>query len=117
MDPLHLGIAGWYHLAMFGLVIPWMALRSRRRVGTGPLPPLRRHLPRLVLQLAILGGLSLLVARVEWVPLFPRKAPPAWTVALGLGLAMGAAAAMYPLWWRRVQERKAITFPSGDHAP
>jgi hypothetical protein len=36
LDPLHLGIAGWYHLAMFGLAIPWMALRSRRRVGTGP---------------------------------------------------------------------------------
>src|SRR5262245_41593160 len=91
-------------------MLPWLAVRSRSRVAAGPLPPLVRHLPRVIVQLVILGGLSLLVAQVEWIPLFPRSVPPAWTIALGLVLALLAAAAMYPLWRRSVRERKRTTY-------
>jgi len=110
MDPRHIGFPGWYHLALFGLFIPWAAVRSRKKVAGGPLPPLVRHLPRVVAQLAVLGGLSLLMGHLEWIPLFPREVPPLWTVGLGLALAVGAAAAMYPLWRRSVRERKRTTF-------
>jgi len=110
VDLRHLGVGGWYHLVLFGLLLPWLAIRSRSRIAAHPLPPLARHLPRVVVQLVILGGLSLLVARVEWIPLFPRKSPPLWTVALAVVLALAAAAAMYPLWRRSVRERKRTTF-------
>lgn len=106
------GIAGWYHVALFGALIPWAAVRSRRRVGAHALPRLRRHLPRVVLQLLVLGALSVWIGRLEWVPLFPREAPPIWTMALGLLLALGAAAAMRPLWRRAVAERKRVTYLS-----
>ena len=110
MDPRHIGFGGWYHLAFFGLFLPWAAVRSRKKVAGAALPPLARHLPRIVIQLGVLGSLSLLVARVEWIKLFPRTSPPLWTVALGVALALGAAAAMYPLWRRSVRERKRTTF-------
>ena len=110
MDPRHLGVGGWYHLVLFGLLLPWLAVRSRSRMAGRPLPPLRRHLPGVVVQLTVLAGLSLLVARVEWIPLFPGKAPPAWTVVLGIVLAFLAAAAMYPRWRSNVRERKRIAF-------
>jgi len=110
VDPRHVGVGGWYHIALFGVLLPWLAVRSRSRVAGRPLPSLRRHLPGVLLQLAALAGLSLLVARVEWIPLFPRAMPPLWTVALGLVLAFLAAAAMYPRWRRSVGERKRITY-------
>jgi membrane protease YdiL (CAAX protease family) len=110
VDPRHIGIGGWYHLALFGLLLPWLAVRSRSRVAAHPLPSLASHLPRVVVQLVVLGGLSLLVSRVEWIPLFPRQVPPLWTMALGLVLAFAAAAAMYPLWRRAVRARKRTTY-------
>ncbi|HET9299982.1 MAG TPA: hypothetical protein VFO11_08555, partial [Candidatus Polarisedimenticolaceae bacterium] len=110
MDPRHIGIAGWYHLAVFGLLLPWIAVKSRSRIAGRPLPSLTSHLPRVVIQLLVLGAFSVLVSRVEWIQLFPREVPPIWTMALGLLLAVLAAAAMYPLWRRAVQARKRTTY-------
>lgn len=67
-----MGIAGWFHLVTFGLLLPLAAFKGKRRLEQGTkLPPKRAYLTSVVLQLLIFGSISFLVARFEWIALFP----------------------------------------------
>jgi membrane protease YdiL (CAAX protease family) len=110
LDPQHVGVPGWYHLAVFGVLLPYLVIRSRRGIASRPLPPLRRHLPRVFVQLAVLGLLSLWIGRLEWVRLFPAQAPPAWSVALGALFVLVAVGGMRPLWRKAVRQRSRLSY-------
>lgn len=99
------GLAGWYHLAFFGLLIPWAAWRSRSRLESQPLPPRQRHFIAVFIQLLIFLVISLSVAYVEKIDLLepPRAGWLPWLAAAGL---LGAGVALMAPVWRRGVERR-----------
>ena len=105
----NVGVPGWLHLAVFGLVVPVLVIRSKRFLDQGfELSPFAPHLLSAMLQLAIFALLSLVVAGLEGLELFP----PAWPTAdawLAGGLLLAAALAiMQPRWKRAVAKGRPI---------
>ena len=100
------GIAGWYHLAFFGLLIPWAAWRSRLRFASQPLPPRRRHFIAVLIQLILFLVISISVAHVEGIDLVtpPRTEWPGWLLAGAL--LGGGVVLMAPVWRRGVERRE-----------
>lgn len=100
------GFAGWYHLAFFGLLIPWAAWRTRTRFATHPLPPRRRHFVAVLIQLLLFLVISVSVAYAEDIDLLapPRAGWLPWLAATGL-LAAGVML-MAPIWRRGVERRE-----------
>src|SRR5262245_60317385 len=87
--------AGWFHLAYFGVLLPFIAVLQRKKaVGTqGPLPNRLRHFQRTAAMLVMFAVISLMVAQVQWISLFPWSPPPA--LAIVAGVAAYAAAVAY----------------------
>jgi membrane protease YdiL (CAAX protease family) len=104
-------LAGWYHLIAFGLFVPWLAWRGRRRVlGPRPLPNRIAHFRSTAMMLLLFASLSLLVARNEWIDLFP---PMEWTsvsVAAAVAMYVGSVVAMRPRWRRAVEKRLRVVY-------
>jgi membrane protease YdiL (CAAX protease family) len=98
------------HIVFFGVVIPALVVRSRQRVvgGAMPLPPRITHFKSTTIHLAIFGGLSLAIARLQGIELFPTEG-----VHLLRGMLAGAVlyasvvAFMRPRWRRAVERRAA----------
>jgi membrane protease YdiL (CAAX protease family) len=85
-----MGVAGWFHVVAFGLLLPFAAFRGKRKLEKGTkLPPKRAYLTSVVFQLLILGTLSAAVAKLEWIWILP---PPAFT-----GKAIAFAVAVFAL--------------------
>ena len=91
-------MVGWICIAAMVLVLPALAARSAHALNSGRVPlPMRSavHVNTLV-TLAVLMGVSLTVARIEAVHLFPRWSPTrvdAAAVAVFLILTLGALSA------------------------
>lgn len=106
-----ISIVGWYHLACFGVLIPYMAIRSFFVVKKAPqkLPDRRKHFQRTAATLVLFGGFSLLTASRQDVDLFAFDAG-AFARALPAGLLMYVVAvlAMRPRWRSAVESRKPI---------
>ena len=100
-----IGTLGWMHLVGFGLWIPFLAIRTGLRIDKAALPPKKRYFVTVLVQLAIFAAFSIAVARGEWIPLFPPRAPSAASIAAGLGALAGMIALARPMWRRRVAER------------
>lgn len=101
-----IGVWGWYHLAFFGVFLPYVALRSRRRLEEHGYPPRKAFFVSVILQQAIFVTISLIVAYLEWIPLFPPRLPtPQGVLLAGLFLA-GSIVAMRPLWRDAVARRE-----------
>ncbi|HZN55970.1 MAG TPA: CPBP family intramembrane glutamic endopeptidase [Candidatus Polarisedimenticolaceae bacterium] len=101
-----LGLPGYYHLALFGVLLPYVAIRSGSVLKSRALPtPKARYFIRQIVTLAVLGGISVGIARVVGIPLFPRELPPARSVALGAAILVALVVLMRPRWRRRVAER------------
>ncbi|HEU4830053.1 MAG TPA: CPBP family intramembrane glutamic endopeptidase [Gemmatimonadales bacterium] len=100
------GPAGWYHLAFFGLLIPWAAWRTRSRIATQPLPPRKRHFIAVLIQLLLFLAISLAVAYAEAIDLLalPRGGWLPWLAAIGLLVA--GVVLMAPVWRRGVERRE-----------
>lgn len=96
-------LAGWFHLAFFGLLIPWLAWRSRARLAEQGSLPRARHLTMVLYQLLLFLVLSLAVAWAEfipvWKPVGPRVMP--WLMAALLTLA--GVLLMRPRWRANVE--------------
>lgn len=104
-----LSFAGWIHLIFFGAVVPAVVLRTRRKIDTGfELPPFDRHIASAMVQLVVFGALSLLVAFIEHIELFPARLPPARAWLLGAALYGAAVATMAPQWRRTVERRSRV---------
>lgn len=104
--------AGWFHLIYFGFLIPYFAAtRARRfRAKSQPLPNRLRHFQRTAATLLMFGAVSLVVARAEWMELFPRTVP-SWR-ALGAGALMLVltVAFMRPKWRAAVERRERVVY-------
>jgi membrane protease YdiL (CAAX protease family) len=100
---------GWYHLLIFGLLIPAAAIRSLRAVKKAPgkLPSRGTHFRTTVFLLIAFAALSLLTAKAQHVDLFVvdwRKLARA--VPAGVAMYVVAVLAMRPR-WRKTVERKS----------
>jgi membrane protease YdiL (CAAX protease family) len=104
--------AGWFHLIYFGLVIPYLAVSRARKFKdrTQPLPNRVRHFQRIAATLVMFGAFSLLVARAEWMDLFPR-AMPAWrAIVAGALMLIATIAFMRPKWRAAVERRERVVY-------
>lgn len=101
-----ISVAAVLFLLLHAILIPWGAWRSMRALdGAGELPPPSALYASVLVQQVVLAGLSLLVARLEGIELFPARAPDA--LALGLALALlGVAVASLPAQWRNASEER-----------
>jgi membrane protease YdiL (CAAX protease family) len=108
-----LNSAGWYHLAVFGLLIPWLAIRSRRKlIGKQlPLPSRLRHFRTTAVMLVLFTGVSIATARAQSIRLLELPA-----ARLGAGAATAASLyivavlGMRPRWRRAVERRARVVY-------
>jgi NhaP-type Na+/H+ or K+/H+ antiporter len=106
-----IGLTGWYHLVVMGVLLPALVVRNyRRMIGRSlPLPNRLRHFRGTAIMLVILTLFSVLVAEVEWIELFRFD-----SAKLPQGLAAGAlmyvltVAFMRPRWRKAVKQRSRI---------
>lgn len=107
-----INVAGWLHLIYFGLLIPYFVVNRARKFKhkDSPLPDRLRHFQRTAATLVMFGAISLVVARAEWIALFPRTIP-SWR-ALGAGALMliATVAFMYPRWRAAVERRERVVY-------
>ena len=100
-----MGAAGASFLVLFGVFIPYLAVKSARRVTTHPLPPRKRFFATVIVQLLIFGAVACAVGSLEHIELFPPSVPPITSWVAGVLSLAVLIAAMRPLWRRRVLER------------
>jgi membrane protease YdiL (CAAX protease family) len=105
-----INLAGWFHLAYFGLVLPVFTVRGRKQLfaKAGLLPNRLRHFQKTACMLLLFTALSLLVARVQWIELFPRAFPSLGAVAAGLAMYAILVACARPRWRRAVERRAPV---------
>ena len=101
---------GWYHLIVFGLLIPLGAVRGRRKLAARPLPSRTRHFVLTTVTLMLFCALSLWTARDHALPLFPRAWPRPAGVVAGAVLLIVAVGFMRPRWRRAVERRARIAY-------
>lgn len=101
-----LGYWGWYHLAFFCLLLPWVAARSRRRLEQHGYPPRKAFFISVILQQVIFATTSLVVAWFESIPLFPARVPSPLEMLLASVFLAGSVLAMRPLWRDAVARRE-----------
>jgi membrane protease YdiL (CAAX protease family) len=102
---LRVGIAAYYHLAFFGAFIPYLAIKSGRRLSARPLPPKVKYFSSQIIILAIFFAVSAFVARREGIDLLPREAPEPRMFGLGAAVLVGFVVLMRPMWRKRIEER------------
>ena len=100
-----IGPWGWYHLACFGLALPYLAMKSAARLPALSQRPRKQHFISVLVVQGVTVVLSLGVAYLEGIPLWPRAAPPLAAVAAGLVLLAGCYLALKPRWREAVARR------------
>jgi membrane protease YdiL (CAAX protease family) len=105
-----LNLAGWAHIGYFGVLLPGLVVFKRKRLlpTDQPLPNRLRHFQRTVFELVMLASVSLAVAWVQRIRLFPRSLPPLTSVIAGLVSFAAAVAFMRPRWRRAVESRARV---------
>jgi membrane protease YdiL (CAAX protease family) len=105
-----INFGGWFHLLYFGLIIPGMAISQARkfRDPQKPLPNRLSHFQRTAFMLVFFGAISLLIARSEWMQLFPRAIPPWRALLAGILMFVVAVVLMRPRWRRAVERRTRV---------
>ena len=100
-----ISIAGWLHIGFFGLMVPWLAWRSRRLLDQYSTLPRSTHFVRVIVQLLLFLVASLLVAWVEDIVVLPAWRPRAVPVVLATVLVVVGLVAMRPIWRRSIERR------------
>lgn len=102
---MRVGVAGYYHLLFFGAFIPYLAFKSARTLAVRPLPPKVKYLVSQIVMLTIFFAVSVLVARREWIDLFPKDVPEPNMFVLGAAVLVALVVLMRPMWRERVEAR------------
>jgi membrane protease YdiL (CAAX protease family) len=103
-----IGVAGFAHLLLFGILIPIAAIRSKKFLDRIALTPRRRYFTSIVVQVSALTLISFAVARAEGIALFPRALPPRNAIAAGVAFLVIAIAFGWTRWTKAVKERKRV---------
>jgi len=101
-----IGVAGFGHLLLFGILIPIAAIRSKKFLDRIIYTPRRRYF--VSMQVGILALISLTVARLEFIPLFPRALPRPGAILAGALFLAIALAFGWTRWTKAVKERKPV---------
>ena len=84
------GVFGFWHLVIFGALIPWGAWKNRNRLATAELPRKKRYFAAVILQQLVLTTISVAVAWQLGIPLFaPYR--PAWGGMVAAALLLATA--------------------------
>jgi hypothetical protein len=102
---MRVGIAAYWHLVFFGAFIPYLAIKSGRRLTAQPLPPKEKYFFSQIIILGIFFVVSAFVARREWIDVFPREVPEPRMFVLGAAVLVAMVVLIRPMWRRRVEER------------
>jgi membrane protease YdiL (CAAX protease family) len=102
---VEVGAAGLAHLAFYGVVLPYVAIKSSTRLKTRPFPSKDAHFTSQMFVLAVFLAISLVVARLERVVVLPRELPETRMFVLGAAVLVALVVLMRPLWKQRVLER------------
>ena len=102
-----IGFLGSLHLLLFGIFVPYAAWRTKNRIQFA-MPSFRAHARGTIINLLVMGGFSVFVARREWIDLFPRRVPSLVSIATGALLLIFMVLAMRPRWRRAVEKRTPI---------
>ncbi|HEY7474137.1 MAG TPA: CPBP family intramembrane glutamic endopeptidase [Vicinamibacterales bacterium] len=104
-------LLGWFHVILFGVVIPLLALRGRQKLAQPNAPPINRlaHFRVTSGMLGVFASLSLLTAVDHELWLFPMDRPRLLlSLPVGIAFCWLAVTLMRPRWRRVVAERKPI---------
>lgn len=106
MNPGAISIAGWAFLLFVTVVVPWAVLRNRESALAMAHIPLALRFYAMLLPQVILGVLAIVIALIEGVELFPRRAPAAMSWLAGAAFLGLALALVWRHWRRSVEEQK-----------
>ena len=102
---MRVGLLGYYHLAFFGVFLPYLAIKSSRKLATRPYPPKVNYFNSQVLILTIFLAISVFIGRREWITVFSTDVPEPRMFVLGSAVLVALVVLMRPIWRRRVEER------------
>src|SRR4051794_38148860 len=102
MNLNHIGIAGIYHLVFFGLLMPWSAVKSARRLKERAYPPRRKYFLMVIAQQAFFIFLSSFVAAIEWIEIWTRPRS-GYSYLIAIAVLLTLIAVMIPRWRRAVE--------------
>ena len=108
---------GYAHLFIFGVAIPILAIRSMKLIESRPFAARHRYFKAVLIQLAAFAVLSIVVARLNRIELFPRRVPPPSAIGAGVLFLACAIPFGWTRWRKAVQEKKRIValFMPTDH--
>jgi membrane protease YdiL (CAAX protease family) len=110
VDFSHVGRSGILHLALFGLLLPYLAIKTGGRLESRPFPPKKNYFGSVIVQLMFFGCISWLIAHDNWIPIFPRQLPAPRYWALGAATLVALVLFMRPRWRRAVEKRARRTW-------
>jgi membrane protease YdiL (CAAX protease family) len=102
---------GWYHMLIFAVFVPLLAIHSRKKATASNWPPLdrKKHFRSTSNILVLFAALSLLTARKQRIDVFRLGATTsAAAIAAALAMYVVAVAAMRPRWRRAVEKRTRV---------
>ena len=111
------GLGGWYFLAFIGVLLPWMAWRSRAKLAGRPVLPTRtRHFTSIIFTQIFLLALALAITTVCGIRLYPTVVPRLRDWLLGALSLAAMLAFVFPRWKgavRKGDRRLYFFMPSG----
>jgi membrane protease YdiL (CAAX protease family) len=104
MDVREIGPLGWMHVIFFGLYVPALVIRARWHLSSGtPIPSVRQHFRSGAIAQLLFVTLSLAVASIERIDLFPRRFPQPTGIVAGVITLAVLFASMRRRWRRNVE--------------
>lgn len=100
-----ISIAGWLHIGFFGVMVPWLAWRSRRLLDEYSALPRSTHFMRVIMQLLLFLVASLAVAWAEGITVWPPWRLRAMPLVLATVLVVAGLVSMRPIWRRSIERR------------
>ena len=100
--------AGWGHIFLFCVLVPVLAVLSRRRTQRPDAPrvPLAKFLQSSSITLVMFAVLSLLTAHRQRMDIWPDTILRPWiSIPMAVGMYLVAVTVMRPLWRRAVETR------------
>ena len=106
-----LNLAGIYHLLVFAVLVPFLAIRGRQKLSKAEAPPINRlrHFKATSVMLMLFAALSLLTARSQHLSIFHAELMP---LLMGVPVAIAfyaiAVVTARPRWRKAVRSGKRI---------